>query len=98
MVFSVDDRDLCLLNSVKYDSYLIFLEGLCVSNARKFEARTGHVAWKDGVMCVVMVIDYCNYQSPARNYSHARLINSCSLRPSLLHTPPVAPIDKATRQ
>ena len=41
LVNSVNERDLSLLNSrfnsIDYD----FLEGLCVSNARKFEAITG---------------------------------------------------------
>ena len=42
LVDSVKERDLSLVNSVKYDSYFDdFLEGLCVSNARKHEAITG---------------------------------------------------------
>ena len=42
LVNSVNERDLSLLNSVKYDFLFdYFLEGLCVSNARKFEAITG---------------------------------------------------------
>ena len=44
LVNSVNERDLSLLNSVKY-LFLFdnFLDGLCVSNARKFEAITGPV-------------------------------------------------------
>ena len=42
LVNSVNERDLNLLNSVLYFRVLEhFLEGLCVSNARKFEAITG---------------------------------------------------------
>ena len=41
LVDSVNDRDLSLLNSVKYDSYLITSLMDFVSNARKFEAITG---------------------------------------------------------
>ena len=41
---SVNERDLGLLNSVKYDFLSdYFLQGHCVSNARKFEAITGSV-------------------------------------------------------
>ncbi len=42
LVNSVNERDLNLLNScanLGFTGY--FLEGLCVSNARKFEAITG---------------------------------------------------------
>ena len=42
LVNSVNERDLNLLNSYTYPRYVgNFLEGLCVSNARKFEAITG---------------------------------------------------------
>ena len=38
LVISVNERDLSLLNSVKYDSHLIISLSDCVPNARKFEA------------------------------------------------------------
>ena len=42
LVNSVNERDLNLLNSVLNLWFLdYFLEGLCVSNARKFEAIKG---------------------------------------------------------
>ena len=42
LVNSVNERDLGLLNSVKYLFFFeYFLEGLCASNARKFKAITG---------------------------------------------------------
>ena len=42
LVYSGNERDLNLLNSVLYFRvFEHFLEGLCVSNARKFEAITG---------------------------------------------------------
>ena len=41
LISSVDERDLSLLNSVKYDSYLITSNRLCVYDAREFEAVTG---------------------------------------------------------
>ena len=43
LVNSDNERDLRLLNSYTNASALVgnFLEGLCVSNARKFEAITG---------------------------------------------------------
>ena len=42
LVNSVNERDLILLNSLVYlRIYVSFLEGLCVANARKFEAITG---------------------------------------------------------
>jgi hypothetical protein len=42
LVNSVNERDLNLLNRVRNRVFLHrFLEGLCVSNARKFEAITG---------------------------------------------------------
>ena len=43
LVNSVNERDLSLLNSyLKASGFLdSFLEGLCVFNARKFEAITG---------------------------------------------------------
>ena len=43
LVNSVNERDLNLLNSrrVSPETKIVFLEGLCVSNARKFEAITG---------------------------------------------------------
>jgi hypothetical protein len=42
LVNSVNERDLNLLNSyLKLRFYFSFLEGLCVFNARKFEAITG---------------------------------------------------------
>ena len=42
LVNSVNERDLSLLNSYMQLRFVgNFLEGLCVSNARKFEAITG---------------------------------------------------------
>ena len=42
LVNSVNERDLNLLNrSESHVLFSHFLEGLCVSNARKFEAITG---------------------------------------------------------
>lgn len=42
LVNSVNERDLNLLNRIRNLVFLYhFLEGLCVSNARKFEAITG---------------------------------------------------------
>ncbi len=42
LVNSVNERDLNLLNSYRKLRFLVnFLEGLCVFNARKFEAITG---------------------------------------------------------
>ena len=37
LVNSVNERDFSLLNSTKYDPYLITSWRVCVSNARKFE-------------------------------------------------------------
>ncbi len=41
LVNSVNERDLNLLNSCMNFICVNFLEGLCVFNARKFEAITG---------------------------------------------------------
>ena len=52
LVNSVNERDLSVLNSAKYDFLFdYFLEGLCVSNARKFEAITGPVMPLDVLGC-----------------------------------------------